>query len=121
MSQATVTKMGEFDFNRNVGQVVRTLLHAHRRTVGELGVFLGCSRENAQQKLGGKTKFTAYELRMLADWFGVTTEVFYRPAADLFRPGVVTVRQPTQPKVTAPKVRRVSRKSPICLLQPIAA
>jgi hypothetical protein len=89
MSSKTVDKATEVAFNKNVGDVVRLLLKARRHTVGELGAFLGCTRTNAQDKLGGRTKFTPYELRLIADWLGVPPDVFYGPVDALFRAGVL--------------------------------
>ena len=90
MSTRTVDKSTEVAFNRNVGDVVRLLLKARRHTVGELGAFLGCTRANAQAKLGGQTKFTPYELSLIADWLGVPPDVFYGPVDALFRAGIMT-------------------------------
>ena len=94
MSTETVDKSPELAFNRSVGEVARLLLRARHKTVGELAAFLHCTRNNAQAKLAGTTKFSPYELRLIADWLGVSVDVFYRPVDALFRPGVLGLPHP---------------------------
>lgn len=81
----------ELAFNASVGQVISTLMKVQGRQVNDLAALFHWHRNNAADKLAGRTRFSPYELSRVADWLGTTPGVFYGPVDALFQPGILTV------------------------------
>lgn len=81
----------EAEINAAVGHVVHTLMKVNGRQVNDLAALFGWHRNNAAAKLAGTTRFSPYELKVVADWLGTTPGVFFGPVDALFQPGVLTV------------------------------
>lgn len=65
------------EVTENVGEVVRRLKQVAHIPDREIGDFVGLSRNVAQQRMSGLSKWTVGELFLIAEFFGVPVELFY--------------------------------------------
>ncbi len=82
------------EVERNISAVLEQLKQRDRDTDADLATMLGCDPQTLGRKRRNERKWDAWEVRALADRYGVTVGVFYGGVAALFgglqRDGVST-------------------------------
>lgn len=75
------------EFNRAIGAVVRQMRISRGLSQSKVGEAIGVTYQQAQKSEAGINAFSAYQLHVLAGFFGVHVAELYEKATAAFVPG----------------------------------
>lgn len=88
------------ELHLNRAAYVRSLLAWHGKRQSDLAGILGCSQQNASQKLAGKRRFTTDDLLAIAE--ALDTEPRYLLQVPSYARGLLTCTKYQAPQVSGP-------------------